>query len=77
MMDKVRINYFLEKTKKKKADKAAAKAGDGSNENTPEEERLRKKVTTLMKKQNLRAVRQIVNRQIESQTWGQDARAKV
>ncbi|KAL8038499.1 hypothetical protein ABFX02_11G111200 [Erythranthe guttata] len=30
-----------------------------------------------MKKQKLRAVRQIVNRQIESQAWGQDAKAKV
>ncbi|KAL1563208.1 DNA-directed RNA polymerase 2, chloroplastic/mitochondrial [Salvia divinorum] len=73
----VRINYFLEKTKKRKADNAAAKAGDVSSVNTPEEEKLRKKVTTLVKKQNLRAVRQLVNRQIESQPWGQDARAKV
>ncbi|KAG6420986.1 hypothetical protein SASPL_117532 [Salvia splendens] len=73
----VKINYFLEKTKKRKADKAAEKAGDVSSVNSPEEEKLRKKVTTLVKKQNLRAVRQIVNRQIESQPWGQDARAKV
>lgn len=77
MMDKVRIRYFLEKTKKKKAEKDAEKAVVESDANTEEQGKMRTKVTTLIKKQKLRAVRQILNRQIESQPWGQDARAKV
>lgn len=77
MMDKVRIHYFLEKTKKKKAEKDAEKAVDESDANTEEQGKTRTKVTTLIKKQKLRAVRLILNRQIESQPWGQDARAKV
>lgn len=77
MMDKVRINYFLNRTTKKKADKDAKRAGDGSNVNTPEQAMMQEKVTTLMGKKNLRAVRQIVNRHLESQPWARDARAKV
>lgn len=77
MINKVRINYFLNKGKQKKADKAAKRAGDGSDANTPEQEILHDKVTSLIKKKNIRAVRQIVNRQIESQPWAKDARAKV
>ncbi|KAK6128777.1 hypothetical protein DH2020_037483 [Rehmannia glutinosa] len=73
----VRIHYFLEKTKKKKVDKDTEKGGDESDGNIQEQEKLRQRVTTLMKKQKLRAVRQIVNKQIEYQPWGQDAKAKV
>ncbi|KAL8038500.1 hypothetical protein ABFX02_11G111200 [Erythranthe guttata] len=73
----VRIHYFLEKTKKKKVTKDAETEGDKPDENIQEQAKLREKVTNLMKKQKLRAVRQIVNRQIESQAWGQDAKAKV
>lgn len=74
-MDKVRIHYFLEKTKKRKVEKDTEKEGDESDGNIQEQEK--KRLMTLMKKQKLRAVRQLVNRQIESQPWGQDAKAKV
>lgn len=42
-----------------------------------EQERLRKKVTNLIKKQKLPAVRQIVKGADDSKPWGQDAKAKV
>jgi len=42
-----------------------------------EQQRLRKKVTDLMKKQKLRQVRKIVKNQDNSRPWGQDAQAKV
>jgi DNA-directed RNA polymerase, mitochondrial len=42
-----------------------------------EQQRLRKKVTDLMKKQKLRQVRNIVKNQDKSRPWGQDAHAKV
>ncbi|NP_001289520.1 DNA-directed RNA polymerase 2, chloroplastic/mitochondrial [Nicotiana sylvestris] len=71
----VRIHNFLEKTKKQKAEKDKQKE-DGEHV-TQEQEKLRKKVTNLMKKQKLRAVGQIVRRQDDSKPWGQDARAKV
>lgn len=77
MMDKVRIQYLLKKTKKKKVEKGKEKEGDTSEGNIQEQEQLRQKVTTLMKNQKLQAVRQLVNRQIQSQPWGQDAKAKV
>ncbi|GFP97934.1 DNA-directed RNA polymerase 2b chloroplastic/mitochondrial [Phtheirospermum japonicum] len=73
----VRIHHFLEKTKKKKVEKDTENEGDESGVNIQEQEKLRQKVTTLMKKQKLRAVRQLVNKQIEFQSWGQDAKAKV
>lgn len=74
-MDQVRIHNFLEKTKKQKAEKDKQKE-DGEHV-TQEQEKLRKKVTNLMKKQKLRAVGQIVRRQDDSKPWGQDAKAKV
>lgn len=62
--------------KKKKHDK------DGENNDKPdslikEQEKLRKKVTNLIKKQKLPAVRQIVKGADDSKPWGQDAKAKV
>ncbi|XP_060192764.1 DNA-directed RNA polymerase 2B, chloroplastic/mitochondrial isoform X2 [Lycium barbarum] len=71
----VRIHKFLEKTKKHKAEKDT-KMEDGEHV-TQEQEKLRKKVTSLMKKQKLRAVNQIVRSQDDSKPWGQDAKAKV
>lgn len=71
----VRIHNFLEKTKKHKAVKDT-KMEDGEPA-TQEQEKLRKKVTSLMKKQKLRAVNQIVRSQDDSKPWGQDAKAKV
>ncbi|KAK3039770.1 hypothetical protein RJ639_027083 [Escallonia herrerae] len=73
--NEVRINRFLEKTKRKKqADKDLENVSDPI---TKEQEKLRKKVTTLMKKQKLQKVREIVKGQDDSKPWGQDAQVKV
>ncbi|XP_066398076.1 DNA-directed RNA polymerase 2B, chloroplastic/mitochondrial-like isoform X1 [Miscanthus floridulus] len=74
----VRINRFLEKTRKKsnkEMEKEEEAAGD--TDIAKEQQRLRKKVTDLMKKQKLRQVRKIVKNQDNSRPWGQDAQAKV
>ncbi|XP_049383548.1 DNA-directed RNA polymerase 2, chloroplastic/mitochondrial isoform X2 [Solanum stenotomum] len=71
----VRIHKFLEKTEKHKAEKDR-KMEDGEHA-TLEQKKLHKKVTSLMKKQKLRAVNQIVRSQDDSKPWGQDAKAKV
>ncbi|KAK1319048.1 hypothetical protein QJS10_CPB04g01794 [Acorus calamus] len=68
-----KIHKFLEKTKKKK--------GKGEEEVaspiTKEQEMLRKKVTKLMKKQQLKQVRNIVKREDDHKPWGTEATAKV
>lgn len=74
-MCQVRIQRFLEKTRKKKLGKD--KEDEGYEDTMIKEQKLKKKVTDLMKKQKLRAVRQIVKRQDDLKSWGQDARAKV
>lgn len=53
------------------------KEGDPSDANIQEQEKIRQRVTTLIKKQKLRAVHQLVNKQIDFQSWGPEARAKV
>ncbi|KAG6660092.1 DNA-directed RNA polymerase 2B, chloroplastic/mitochondrial isoform X3 [Carya illinoinensis] len=73
----VRIHKFLEKTKQKKGNKDKENEGGDSNSHIKEQEELRKKVTNLMKKQKLLAVRQIVKGKDDSKPWGQDAKAKV
>ncbi|KAK5784403.1 DNA-directed RNA polymerase 2B, chloroplastic/mitochondrial-like isoform X1 [Gossypium arboreum] len=73
----VRIRNFLENTRKKKVDKEDEDGGSESNAAIKEQERLRKKVTNLIKKQKLPAVRQIVKGQDNTKPWGQDAKAKV
>ncbi|KAL3378579.1 hypothetical protein AABB24_004484 [Solanum stoloniferum] len=75
LMHQVRIHKFLEKTEKHKAEKDR-KMEDGEHA-TLEQKKLHKKVTSLMKKQKLRAVNQIVRSQDDSKPWGQDAKAKV
>lgn len=72
----VRIHKFLEKTKKKKADKDKDEEG-ASGSVVKQQEKLRKKVTTLIKQQKLPAVRYIVKGQDDSKPWGQEAKAKV
>lgn len=57
--------------------KDTQKEGDQCDANIQEQEKVRQRVTTLMKKQKLRAVHQLVNKQIDFQPWGQEARAKV
>lgn len=49
----------------------------GDSDIAKEQQRLRKKVTDLMKKQKLRQVRKIVKNQDDCRPWGQDAHAKV
>ncbi|KAL5582055.1 hypothetical protein UlMin_014497 [Ulmus minor] len=71
----VKIHRFLEERKMKKVDKD--KKNEESEAVIKEEEKLKKKVTHLMKQQKLRAVRQIVNQQDSSKPWGQSMRAKV
>ncbi|KAK0585678.1 hypothetical protein LWI29_032249 [Acer saccharum] len=73
----VRIHKFLEKTKRKKADKDKEEEEGASDVIIKEQENLRKKVTNLIKKHKLPAVRQIVKGQDDSKPWGQDAKAKV
>ncbi|XP_044493782.1 DNA-directed RNA polymerase 2, chloroplastic/mitochondrial-like isoform X2 [Mangifera indica] len=78
-----RIHRFLEKTKKKKH-VTDSKSGDISEpltdeleKETNEKEKLKKKVTSLIKKQKLQQVREIVKRKSDSKPWGQEAHVKV
>ncbi|KAG8049559.1 hypothetical protein GUJ93_ZPchr0009g2430 [Zizania palustris] len=73
----VRIHRFLEKTKKKSNKEMDNEEEVDDSDVTKEQERLRKKVTDLMKKQRLRQVRKIVKKQDNSRPWGQNAHAKV
>lgn len=81
----VRIHNFLEKSKKKgKEDKKKGKEDKGKEEPVFEseaalnqQEKLRKTVTMLIKKQKLPAVRKIVSEQDGLRPWSQDAKAKV
>ncbi|XP_019420030.1 PREDICTED: DNA-directed RNA polymerase 2B, chloroplastic/mitochondrial-like [Lupinus angustifolius] len=73
----VRIHKFLEKTKKKKDGKDKKKDVSESVAAVKEEEKLRKKVMDLMKKQKLVAVRGIVKGQDDSKPWGPVIKTKV
>ncbi|CAK9142488.1 unnamed protein product [Ilex paraguariensis] len=72
---KVRIHRFLEKTKRKNALNNSPE--NGSDPVAKSQEKLRKKVTTLMKKQKVQQVRGIVKEQDDTKPWGQDAQVKV
>ncbi|KAG6741895.1 hypothetical protein POTOM_055175 [Populus tomentosa] len=75
----IRIDNILEKTRKKK--EKANDSKNGVEGESPavmkEQESLRKKVTDLIKKQKLPAVRKIVKGKDDSKPWNADARAKV
>nr|TKW32324.1 hypothetical protein SEVIR_2G161200v2 [Setaria viridis] len=73
----VRIHRFLEKTRKKSNKEKENEEEIFDSDIAKEQQRLRKKVTDLMKKQKLRQVRKIVKNQDDSRPWGQDAHAKV
>ncbi|XP_003577161.2 DNA-directed RNA polymerase 1B, mitochondrial [Brachypodium distachyon] len=73
----VRIHKFLEKTKKKNTKEVDNVVEAGDSDIAKEQQRLRKKVTDLMKKQKIRQVRNIVKKQDSTRPWGQDAHAKV
>ncbi|KAG6473487.1 DNA-directed RNA polymerase 1B, mitochondrial-like [Zingiber officinale] len=72
----VRIHSFLEKTKKKDSKKKITEEEEGDTV-TKDQQFLRKKVKTLIKKQKLRQVAQIVKDQDDSKPWGLDMHAKV
>ncbi|MBA0563332.1 hypothetical protein Golob_008314, partial [Gossypium lobatum] len=81
-VDQARIQKFLEKTKKKNT--TDKKSVTESEPETTEqgklaknEEKLRKKVTQLMKKQKVHQVREIVKGRDTSKPWGQEAHVKV
>ncbi|KAB5516530.1 hypothetical protein DKX38_027178 [Salix brachista] len=75
----IRIHNILEKTRKKKEKADDRKNGvEGESPSVmKEQENLRKKVTDLIKKQKLPAVRKIVKGKDDSKPWNADARAKV
>lgn len=73
----VRIHKFLEKTKKKNTKEVDKVVEAVDADIAKEQERLRKKVTDLMKKQKIRQVRHLVKKQDSTRPWGQDAHAKV
>ncbi|KAJ6431989.1 hypothetical protein OIU84_019289 [Salix udensis] len=81
--NEAKINKFLEKTKKRKnlTDKISeGESGAAIYEGeklTKEQEKLRKKVTTLMKKQKVQQLRRIVKGHDDSMPWGQEAHLKV
>ncbi|KAL6983284.1 DNA-directed RNA polymerase 1B, mitochondrial [Sarracenia purpurea var. burkii] len=71
----VRIHSFLERTKKKNV--LNKNPEEESETIVKEQQKLRKKVTFLMKKQKLRQVRVIVKEHDNLKPWGQDAQVKV
>ncbi|KAJ6734908.1 DNA-DIRECTED RNA polymerase MITOCHONDRIAL [Salix purpurea] len=79
VMKQIRIHNILEKTRKKKEKADDSKNGvEGESPSVmKEQENLRKKVTDLIKKQKLPAVRKIVKGKDDSKPWNADARAKV
>lgn len=77
LMFQVRIHKFLEKTKKKKDNKGKKNEVAESVAVVKEEEKLRKKVMDLMKKQKLVAVKGIVKGQDDTKPWGPVMKTKV
>lgn len=74
--EQVRINKFLEKTKQKTR-KSKNQNDEDSGATGKEQEKLRMKVTDLLKKKKLPAVRKIVKGQDDSKPWNRDTKAKV
>ncbi|XP_004491958.1 DNA-directed RNA polymerase 2, chloroplastic/mitochondrial isoform X2 [Cicer arietinum] len=73
----VRIHKFLEKRNKKKRGKGKKNQTVESTADINEEEKLRKKVIDLMKKQKLAAVRGIVKGHDDTKPWGSVMKTKV
>lgn len=65
----MRIHKFLEKSKKKPS--------SDEDDEAKVNERLRKRVTSLLKKQKVHEVRKIVRDQDDSKPWGQKNQVKV
>nr|ABD96891.1 hypothetical protein [Tarenaya spinosa] len=73
----IRICRFLEKTKKKKENISEGVENVEKETTVKEEDWLKRKVSELIKKQKLPAVRQILNSHDASKPWSTDVRAKV
>ncbi|XP_039051823.1 DNA-directed RNA polymerase 1B, mitochondrial-like [Hibiscus syriacus] len=71
-----RIQKFLEKTNKKKGSESEPETNE-QDKLTKNQEKVRKKVTHLMKKQKVHQVREIVKGHDSSKPWGQEAHVKV
>lgn len=78
------LHNFLEKTKKKPLKTKTSKSETDHQESvnqpqqvTEEQEKLRKRVSHLMKKQKLKQLKGIVKAQNESKPWGQEYHVKV
>ncbi|XP_042052753.1 DNA-directed RNA polymerase 1B, mitochondrial-like [Salvia splendens] len=71
----VRIHKFLENCKRKNA--LNRTCDEDPDAGAKEQDRLKKKVQLLMKKQKVQQVRRIVSRQDDLKAWGQDAQVKV
>lgn len=77
LMLQVRIHKFLEKNNNKKRNKGKKKEAGESATEIKEDEKLRKKVIDLMKKQKIAAVRGIMKDQNDTKPWGPVMRTKV
>lgn len=75
MIDQARIHKFLEISKRKNS--LNRSCDEEPDPEAKEQERLRKKVQLLVKKQKVHQVRRIVSRQDNLKSWGQDAQIKV
>ena len=76
-VDQVRLQKFLEKSKKTKKEKIVSESDAELKSTKEEQERLRKKVTQLMKKQKVPQLRKIVKQHDDSRPWGQEVHVKV
>ena len=92
-MDQAKIYKFLEKTKKSRKNKKTTTdnpdgesvpatsgecdAVEDSDKVANEQDKLRKKVANLMKKQKMRKAAALVKRFDASRPWGQEGQAKV
>ncbi|XP_043721736.1 DNA-directed RNA polymerase 2, chloroplastic/mitochondrial-like [Telopea speciosissima] len=72
----VRIHKFLEKTRRKTNKDKKNQEGE-CDPVTIEQEKLRKKVNNLMKKQKLQQLRHVLKGQDDSKPWGLEAQAKI
>ncbi|XP_047320773.1 DNA-directed RNA polymerase 1B, mitochondrial [Impatiens glandulifera] len=69
-----RIYWFMERTKKKNIKKDLE---EGDEIKVEEQQKTRKKIDFLLKKQKHKQVREIVKKQDDVKPWGQDAQIKV
>ncbi|KAI3516812.1 hypothetical protein L1887_15864 [Cichorium endivia] len=72
-----RIHRFMEKSKRKASLNESPDDDTEAVNNEQQLQKLRKKVTSLVKKKKLQQVRHIVKQQDNLKPWGQDAQVKV